>query len=334
MSNKSEISLRNVWWFVFLSIVCSVIAWHMMQSANKRLEATHSIIIRHQQKSMESIDSLLVMHRNLIKDSTIRTDRNIINQLNQQLLNVAQYSADNDNNQRIVNLLESELSKIQNEYEVLNLWCALLTVVFLIFSFFSIFKANEMANQSEAALKDMRIIERDVQSKSDSIDTKVKEANSKIDVIDQSISTLQLQHDNLVTMTKTIKETEIEGLNTQIKDLKSSMKRLFDSVSTEKEDFNRFCETKKSDFVVLLDSELGVAKQSVEDLATSSYKEQNESFLKRMDKIENSLDKLLKDFQELTTGDIDQEAIAEEEEEERNINDDDEDEIKSDDGEK
>lgn len=52
-------------------------------------------------------------------------------------------------------LLELEFNKIQNEYETLALWAGILTVVFLIFSFYSMFKTEELLKQGKQGLSEL-----------------------------------------------------------------------------------------------------------------------------------------------------------------------------------
>lgn len=62
-------------------------------------------------------------------------------------------------------LLDLEFNKIQNEFEALEIWAGVLTVIFLIFSFYSLFKTEQMEQQSKTAL---RLIN-DTQAKSDAL---------------------------------------------------------------------------------------------------------------------------------------------------------------------
>ena len=52
-------------------------------------------------------------------------------------------------------LLELEFNKIQNEYETLALWAGILTIVFLIFSFYSMFKTEELLKQGRTGVKEL-----------------------------------------------------------------------------------------------------------------------------------------------------------------------------------
>ncbi len=328
-NDNRGIRLRHVWWFVGLAIVCSIVAWIVMDKANDRLEATHKTIIEHQLKSLEEIETFLKSYQTLINDSTSKTNKRSLEQLNNQLLDIARNATENNGSERIGNLLESELSKIQSEYEVLNLWCALLTVVFLIFSFFSIFKANEMANQSEDSLRDMRGIEKDVREKAGDVDKQVNQAKTKIAEITQSLSSLNSQCDDLSTRVNTIKDVEIAGLNTQIKAFDETIKKLREHVEEQKKDFDKYYAEKLSEFDTSIEEMRDEARSNIEEFAKVSFESQNDSLIKRLDKFESSIDDLSNDVQELKTGNPTPEDLEAAAAEEREADGQDEDEMEN-----
>ena len=314
---KEKKSLCNVWLFIGLSALCTVIAWCVMDRANGRLDATHAKIIEHQQKSIQSIDSLLCIYKTLTTDTVKSIGSKEIAQLNSQLLKVAEASEEKYTGERICNLLESELSKIQNEYEVLNLWCALLTVVFLIFSFFSIFKANEMANQSEDALKRMRDIKREVEKKSESIESDIRLAKTKIGEVEQSISKLQTDHNNLDSRYKILKETEIKSIQTQVVELKEKIKNIDGLVDSAKQDLDGHYAGLEAKLDEEFDSKLSDLESETEDLAKSSVDNNNRDLVLRLDTLEKTLQRLQPDFTAITAGKEDNDEVDGKEDEER-----------------
>ncbi|MCM1450220.1 MAG: hypothetical protein NC082_07745 [Clostridiales bacterium] len=175
---------------------------------------------------------------------------------------------ENDNNARIANLLESELAKIQSEYEVLNLWCALLTIVFLIFSFFSIFKANEMANQSENALDDMRTIARDFHTKSDKIDTDIESTNNKITALSNSIAEVTNHKDALLNDINAIKDNNLEQLRTQLSEISSRQATVSQVLADKKSEVETEYNNKVTAFTNIVDQKKndldGIIKEMVE----------------------------------------------------------------------
>lgn len=53
-------------------------------------------------------------------------------------------------------LLELHFNRIQHEYTVLALWAGVLMIVFLIFSFYSLYKTDDIAKQSKENLKEIK----------------------------------------------------------------------------------------------------------------------------------------------------------------------------------
>lgn len=53
-------------------------------------------------------------------------------------------------------MLNAHLDKIEHEYSNITLWAAVLTILFLVFSFYSIFKMDELVQQGSTGLRDIR----------------------------------------------------------------------------------------------------------------------------------------------------------------------------------
>ena len=60
-------------------------------------------------------------------------------------------------------LLQMQFAKIQHEYEALEIWCGILTVIFLIFSFYSLFKTDDLVKQGREGLKELVGIRRNAE---------------------------------------------------------------------------------------------------------------------------------------------------------------------------
>lgn len=189
-ANSSNREMRKgkfhdvIWFFAFAFIV-SWVAWGVMVSSNKSLRKSHEVILSHHLKSSELTDSLIAFTNVILNDTAFNLEDRI--SICKQLEEAANSFADQENEQKTTRLLELEFSKIQNEYEVLNLWCALLTVVFLIFSFFSIFKTNEMTSQGEESLRQLRQTAKEAKSKTDDIGTKIEKSEKKIEAKEKEL---------------------------------------------------------------------------------------------------------------------------------------------------
>lgn len=77
--------------------------------------------------------------------------------------------------------LETQLHTIQHEYLILSLWAALLMIVFLVFSFYSLYKVDDILKQGREGLMQCR---EDVRE----IENLTKEAKEKIENLEKSIS--------------------------------------------------------------------------------------------------------------------------------------------------
>ena len=64
----------------------------------------------------------------------------------------------------IKSLLQLEFNKMQNEYEALEIWAAILTVVFLIFSFYSFFKTEKLEEDGRQSISRINSLEEQAQT--------------------------------------------------------------------------------------------------------------------------------------------------------------------------
>lgn len=55
-------------------------------------------------------------------------------------------------------MLDLHLNKIEHEYSNITMWAAVLTILFLVFSFYSIFKMDELVQQGNEGVRDIRSI--------------------------------------------------------------------------------------------------------------------------------------------------------------------------------
>ena len=83
--------------------------------------------------------------------------------------------------QEIKSLLELEYNRIQNEFESIEIWAAVLTIIFLIFSFYSLFKTEQLENQSKEELLKIKKIGKDGQAKLDKFDTDSEKGLKSLD---------------------------------------------------------------------------------------------------------------------------------------------------------
>lgn len=109
--------------------------------------------------------------------------------------------------QETKSLLELEFNKLQNEYQVLAVWGAVLTIVFLIFSFYSLFKTDDLAKQGRDGLKD--------------------------------IVKLQDQGDNIIKNTKEKHDKQLDVFSREIQGFSSILNKMNDDKNKKNEEYER-----------------------------------------------------------------------------------------------
>ena len=90
--------------------------------------------------------------------------------------------------QEVKSLLDLEFNRIQNEFEAIEIWTGILTVIFLIFSFYSLFKTEQLENQSKDELSRIKRLSEDGRQKLSTFETdsaeKLKSLESAVEKIE------------------------------------------------------------------------------------------------------------------------------------------------------
>ena len=58
-------------------------------------------------------------------------------------------------------MIDLHLNKVEHEYSNLTIWAAILTILFLVFSFYSIYKMDELIQRGNEGVKDIRNLKKD-----------------------------------------------------------------------------------------------------------------------------------------------------------------------------
>ena len=106
-------------------------------------------------------------------------------------------------------LLELHFNRIQHEYTVLALWAGVLMIVFLIFSFYSLYKTDDIAKQGRDSLKEIK-------EKGDNV---LKDLQKVLDDLNKEAG------DKIATLNKDIDST-LNDMNTLASQFKSRMDSL------------------------------------------------------------------------------------------------------------
>lgn len=129
--------------------------------------------------------------------------------------------------QEVKTLLELEFNRVQNEFEALEIWAGILTVIFLIFSFYSLFKTEQLENQSRDGMAKIRNLNIEGQNKLDLFDSNSK---SKLAAIDNSIEDLKNK------TTEKLNEIIKKGLKGSVSEFDTTAKELLTKYKIELDD--------------------------------------------------------------------------------------------------
>lgn len=167
-------------------------------------------------------------------------------------------------------ILDSQFLKIQHETESLQIWCALITVVFLVFSFFSLFQSGEFVKKGEEGVAELKNLKREAEDTVNNFTQKTEMALLK------------------VSEEKEIIRTRVEN---EAADLRDKMQKIMDDASGIVKEMKYEVQNTK-DSVAGMERELREkAEKTREDLSTLTA-EANSVFAAAQEKVSENLDKL------------------------------------------
>ena len=120
-----------------------------------------------------------------------------------------------DHEARMELLMKSEFEKLQNGFNLVSLWAGIITIVFLVFSIYSIFKTDEMLKKSEIVYEQIKGKSRTIKNITTKIENKYKgeldslknSSNNYITEMAQKMSLLNERLANVDTLIRQYKET-------------------------------------------------------------------------------------------------------------------------------
>lgn len=113
--------------------------------------------------------------------------------------------------EEVKSLLELEYNRIQNEFEAIEIWTGVLTVIFLIFSFYSLFKTEQLENQSRDELAKLKKLFEDGQLKLGKFDANTETALTKLNTsVDEIKKNVKDQIDGLFSKGQTDTLSDID----------------------------------------------------------------------------------------------------------------------------
>lgn len=190
----------------------------------------------HQQKilsirtaQLERIESMLSRFESCVTAPTNKTDSvagEAILSLSYHLKALEHQDVEHDTTA----MLDMEFAKIQHEYEVMALWAGILTIVFLIFSFYSLIKSDTLTRQSEDALSEIKIIKTKAEEKKTEIDGCVesseKKLNERLDEIKRNAEEWRKALEVSIQAYNTALNSDKNAFETKLSTLSESLKQV------------------------------------------------------------------------------------------------------------
>lgn len=192
----------------------------------------------------------------IIKTYTSQCEYNIQSINNIKGKELGFYKNLNNNLEELKGVLNNEYEKIQSEYETLEIWTGLITVVFLIFSFYSLFKSESIENQSRAASIRIEDLEDKGNEKIDEISSK---GNDIIDNL-KFKTNQEIANANVI-----IHNTMAQILSDNDRKLKESLNKLSKAVSDNVSQGNAMVRKQYQDLIKI--------KQAYQELITNLSKQ-------------------------------------------------------------
>ena len=240
--DQNELKWYNKSWFWF-AVTCVIVLittvgafcwWHSTNATrqdevfkvyNKNIENAHELL---KGARSELLDSLRDNPDVLLSDyDTVERLTKIAEKLSEE--------------HTAASLLEIEANKIQNQYEALGIWAGVITIVFLIFSFYNLFKSEELQKEGKQAVQEIKELKRKAEKNQSEISTFNQKANNKLSEIEinanqklknlEALITTNSEKINTNNQSITNFEARIKFLNTSVEEELQKIKSYSDEIS-------------------------------------------------------------------------------------------------------
>lgn len=137
-------------------------------------------------------------------------------------------------------MIDLHLTKIDHEYNNITMWAAILTILFLVFSFYSIFKMDELIQQGNEGVKEIKNLKKEGKQNLDQLKTEKEkivtniqgQLSDSIAAVNNTQKETERQYQNAVINLNSAKD----GLITESKGMLEDYKKQFDSILKKNND--------------------------------------------------------------------------------------------------
>ena len=161
-------------------------------------------------------------------------------------------------------MIDLHLTKIDHEYNNITMWAAILTILFLVFSFYSIFKMDELIQQGREGVKDIKRLKKEGD---DSITCVKTENNEQIKKLKEETEEIIKEHREKLESMSSSFSTQQNDLYKRTNEYLNGLRKNFDEQSQK------------------ILSEYNIILQEQSNVYTKKINKQTESFESRLTSI-------------------------------------------------
>lgn len=219
-------------WFVYGAVIiitfviaCSINRHTDIKQESKRIANTYKKANDEIRQSIKGI-----------KLDTLQSSYSINKQVLQQM---------DHNEQMIRDLLDLEFSRLQTERNVLEIWAAVITIVFLVFSFYSTFKTDDMVKDAQSLLNSLNQMHSQAEGEKEVLQGELRGILTpyleQAKLLAEKASKLERELGTLSDLPGRLKKIDaldkfIESSNQSIADIQHQIKKFDNEIQNLKED--------------------------------------------------------------------------------------------------
>ena len=222
-----------------VKVFCRVFIWTLMVLVGylclsiKAFDNSQKRIVNEHVKHIAKVDSIFYDMKTVILSNdtgTIANAQALLSQLQKDSALVRREILLSQ--EEMNNLITLHIDKIDNDYSQIGIWGGILSIIFLIFGFFAIFKIEETKTEARNVLDDVKEQGKDT----------INEVQSQASELSKSINDIRQESNNFIdSKTKVFEELvkNIKGTQTQSEEKLARIYKLTGDIENKNEQYNR-----------------------------------------------------------------------------------------------
>ena len=250
-TNGNKTSNRNpiVYWFCGIIGFTLILLIGYLCNSTKTLKESQNVIVTENIGHIARVDSLFYEMKEVILCNDSGKIVNAPTLLSQLQKDSALFKRELLLSQEEMNtLVELHIDKIENDYAQIGIWGGVLSVIFIIFGFFAIFKLEETKSDAQKILNDVIKKGEEAKNQIDQLQSQASELNSILTSIKQEGTTLCQNKEKefngiLANLTQQLVQasqdsTMIQEICKEIEDKNGNYQMSLDAMNKQLEQYN------------------------------------------------------------------------------------------------